>query len=200
MENQQISYVIGNRLYLNITDRCTLACAFCPKTLGVPKVHDFDLTLEQRPEIEEIIRSIGDPSRYDQVVFCGFGEPTLRLKVLLEVAAYIKQRGGRVRVNTDGLANRVHKRNVLPELAGSVDALSVSLNAQNAEIYDRHCVPALKGSYESLLEFLALAPKYIPDTTATAIEGLEGVDVAACETLARKLGVAFRKRELDKVG
>jgi TatD family-associated radical SAM protein len=200
LANQQLSYVIGDRLYLNITDRCTLACTFCPKTQGVPKVHDFDLTLDHRPEVEEIIAAIDDPSKYAEVIFCGFGEPTLRLKVLLAVAKYIKAHGGRVRVNTDGLANRVSKRNVLPELARVVDSLSVSMNAQNADVYDRHCAPELKGSFESMLAFLELAPNYIEDTTATAIDGLEGVDIAACERLARERGVKFRRRVLNKVG
>ncbi len=200
MSNPQISYVIGNRLYLNITDRCTLECTFCPKTQGVQRVHDYDLTLEQRPSAEEIIAAIDDPAAYEEVVFCGFGEPTLRLKVLLEVAKYVKEHGGKVRINTDGLANLANKRNVLPEMAGLIDSLSVSLNAQNAEVYDRHCVPALKGSYEKMLEFLAQAPKYVPDVTATAINGLEGVDIDACERIARDLGVKFRRRELDIVG
>ncbi|HEB96593.1 MAG TPA: radical SAM protein, partial [Sedimenticola thiotaurini] len=163
MNHQQISYVIGDRLYLNITDRCTLACAFCPKTQGVKRVHDYDLTLDHRPEVEEILAAIDDPARYRQVVFCGFGEPTLRLKVLLQVAREIRDRGGRVRVNTDGLANLVHKRNVLPELAQYVDALSVSLNAQDAATYDRHCVPALQGSFEAVVDFLRRAPEYIAD-------------------------------------
>lgn len=200
MKNQQISYVIGDRLYLNITDRCTLACTFCPKTQGVNKVHDYDLTLDHRPEVEEILDAIDDPARYEQVVFCGFGEPTLRLKVLLEVAREIKARGGRVRVNSDGLANLVHKRNVLPEMAECIDALSVSMNAQDSATYDRHCEPALKGSFQAMLDFLKLAPDYIPDTTATAIDGLEGVDIAACERLAWETGVKFRRRFLDKVG
>ncbi|MEE9358218.1 TatD family nuclease-associated radical SAM protein [Candidatus Vondammii sp. HM_W22] len=200
MSNQQISYIIGDRLYLNITDRCTLECAFCPKTQGVHKVHDYDLTLKQRPTVEQIIAAIDDPAKYAEVVFCGFGEPTLRFKVLLEVARYIKANGGNVKINTDGLANLVNKRNVLPEMAECVDALSISLNAQNAEVYDRHCVPALAGSYEKMLEFLAKAPKYIKDVTATAIDGLEGVDIAACEALTEERNVKFRCRQLGKVG
>ena len=196
----QISYAIGDRLYLNITDRCTLECTFCPKTLGRPKVHDYDLTLSHRPTVEEIVASIGDPSRYAEVVFCGFGEPTLRLKVLLEVAHWIKAHGGRVRVNTDGLANLVHKDDVLPLLGECVDALSVSLNAQDADVYERVCQPGLPGSYEKMLGFLRAAPQHVPDVTATAIRGLPGVDIAACERLARDLGVKFRARELDKVG
>ncbi len=200
MPDPQLSYRIGDKLYLNVTDRCTLVCKFCPKTLGVPKVHDYDLTLEQRPEAQQIIQAIGDPTDYAQVVFCGFGEPTLRLKVILEAARWIKERGGAVRINTDGLANLVHKRNVLPELAPWVDSLSVSLNAQNEALYNQHCAPQLTGSYAAMKAFLQEAPRWIPDVTATAVDGLEGVDIAACERIAGELGVKFRRRRLDVVG
>ena len=148
---QQISYQIGNNLYLSITDRCTLECAFCPKTYGDMTVKGYDLTFDHRPTAEEVIASINDPARYDEVVFCGYGEPTLRLNLLLEVARYIKQHGGRVRVNTDGLCNLIHKQDTLPQLAACVDALSISLNAQNSEVYDVHCRPNLPGSYQSSL-------------------------------------------------
>ena len=195
-----LSYRIEDRLYLNITDRCTLACTFCPKHNGSCTVLDYDLTLQHRPTTEQIIEAIDDPARYSQIVFCGFGEPTLRLKVLLGVARNIKARGGQVRVNTDGLANRVHKRNVLPELARCVDALSVSMNAQDEQTYDRHCRPALRGSFQDMLSFLELAPNYLRDVTASAIDGLDGVDIAACQALASARGVAFRRRELDRVG
>ena len=200
MIEQTLSYTIGDRLYLNITDRCTLECAFCPKHNGSCQVHEYDLSLNHRPEADEIIAAIDQPSRYTEVVFCGYGEPTLRLKVLLQVAKHVKAHGGRVRINTDGLANLVHKRNVLPELAHCVDALSVSLNAQDETIYRRHCRPALAGSYQATLDFLAEAPNYIADVTATAIDGLDGVDIAACAAIAEHRGVKFRRRELDLVG
>ncbi|MBT3047854.1 MAG: radical SAM protein [gamma proteobacterium symbiont of Ctena orbiculata] len=197
---QQISYQIGDNLYLSITDRCTLECAFCPKTFGDMRVKGYDLTIYHRPTAEEIIDSIDDPARYDEVVFCGYGEPTLRLNLLLQVARYIKQQGGRVRVNTDGLCNLVHKHDTLPELGTCVDALSVSLNAQNREIYDLHCRPNLPGSYEAMLEFLRRAPDHIAEVTATAVDGLDGVDIAACEALAKSLNVKFRRRILNEVG
>ena len=197
---QQIAYTIGNKLYLSITDRCTLECPFCPKTQGHHEVQGYDLTMDHRPDAQEIIDAIDDPTKYEEVVFCGFGEPTLRLKVLLEVAKDIKARGGRVRVNTDGLSNLVHKDDTLPEMAKCVDALSVSMNAQNEAVYDQHCRPNLPGSYQAMLDFLKEAPAYIPEVTASAIEGLEGVDIPACEAIAKQLGVGFRKRVLDKVG
>jgi len=197
----QITYPIRNSLYLNITDRCTLECQFCPKHTGQgPVVHDFDLSMDHRPEIKKIIEAIGNPADYDEIVFCGFGEPTLRFKVLMEVARWVKEQGGKVRINTDGLANLVNKRNVLPEMQGVIDSISVSMNAQDPETYARHCHPALPGSWKAMLAFLEQAPKYIPQVTATAIEGLEGVDIEACEKLAVERGVKFRCRQLDNVG
>lgn len=200
MHTDTLSYVIGNKLYLNITDRCTLVCAFCPKTLGSHQVHDYDLSLAKRPEVADIIAAIGDPSAYEEIVFCGFGEPTLRFKVLLQVASFVKEKGGRVRLNTDGLASLVNKRDVLPEMQGLIDAVSVSMNAQNETLYIQHCAPQLKGAWQAMLDFLAEAPQYIPEVTATAINGLAGVDIAACEKLAVGLGVGFRSRQLDVVG
>jgi TatD family-associated radical SAM protein len=197
---QTIAYPIGERLYLSITDRCTLVCEFCPKTQGVMQVHEYDLSMGHRPERDEIIAAIGDPTKYQEVVFCGYGEPTLRLKLLLQVAGWIRQQGGKSRVNTDGLANLVHKRNVVPDLMGVVDALSVSMNGQNERVYNQHCQPQLEGSFEAMLSFLRAASGKIPSVTATAIEGLEGVDIAACRALAEQCNVAFRVRHLDVVG
>jgi len=198
--SQQISYQIGQSLYLSINDRCTLVCEFCPKTQGDLHVQGYDLTMDHRPTVQEILASIDAPQSYKEVVFCGYGEPTLRLKTLLEVGKSLKRQGAHVRLNTDGLGNLVHKRNILPELAGVIDAVSVSLNAQNEIIYNQHCQPQLAGSYQAMLDFLAMAPAYITSVTATAINGLQGVDIEACREIANKLGVHFRQRELNVVG
>ncbi len=195
-----LTYQIADKLYLNITDRCTLRCRFCPKYREGPRVREFDLDLGARPAVADMIGAIPDPARYREVVFCGFGEPTLRLKPLLHIARHIKSRGGYVRLNTDGLANRVHKRNVLPELMNHVDAVSVSMNAHCESVYNRHCRPTLSGSFHAVLEFLSLAPRYIGKVTATAIDGLDGVDIDACRRLAGERGVKFRRRILDVVG
>ncbi|MEE9491924.1 MAG: TatD family nuclease-associated radical SAM protein [Gammaproteobacteria bacterium] len=198
---QTITYSIRDSLYLNVCDRCTLACGFCPKYRDNDvHVYEYNLGLETLPSAEEIIAEIDDPAMYEQVVFCGFGEPTLRLAVVLQVARFVKENNGFVRLNTDGLANRFHKRNVLPEMQGRIDAISVSMNAQNEAVYNMHCHPAMKGSFDAMLSFLKAASDYIPQVTATAINGLEGVDIDACEKLAKACGVEFRRRELDVVG
>jgi TatD family-associated radical SAM protein len=195
---QTISYRIDDRLHLNITNSCTLECVFCPKSRSRYRFEGHDLFLERRPDAQEILRAIAAPERYAEVVFSGLGEPTLRLAVLMEVAQEIKAQGGRVRVVTDGLANLVHDRDVLPSMAAVVDALSVSLNAQDEATYERYCRPNLPGSFRAMLAFLREAPRRVPKVTATAIAGLEGVDLAACERLAREAGADFRTLTLVK--
>lgn len=198
--NDQLVYDIGNKRYINLGKHCTLKCTFCPKTQGSWDVHEYNLSLNKQPKGEDIIPLIGDPKEFEEVVFCGYSEPTLRLKELLIVAEHIKKQGGRVRVNTDGLANLVHKRNILPEMAKCVDALSISMNAQNEDIYNKHCQPGLPNAFDAMLDFVEESVKYIDDVTATAIDGLEGVDITACEKLAEDRGAKFRRRVLDIVG
>ncbi len=198
MENQQITYQLGDKLYLSITDRCTLECIFCPRNRGGCRISGHDLTIRQRPTATQVIEAVGNPGNYREVVFCGFGEPTMRLNLMLEVAAELKKRGARhQRLVTDGLANLVHKDNVLPALAESIDSISVSLNAQDPETYEYYCQPALPGSYEAMLQFLADAPQYFSRVEATAIDSLDGVDLDACARLAEERGAGFRVRPLD---
>ncbi|MFT5789134.1 MAG: TatD family-associated radical SAM protein [Shewanella sp.] len=193
-------YDIRDSRYLNITGRCTLRCQFCPKHNGSKQVHQYQLGLERQPSADEIIALLGDPSKFDEYVFCGYGEPTLNLPTLLNVAKEIKARGGKVRVNTDGLGNLFHRRNILPELAECVDSLSISLNADTDATYQVHCQPKLKGAYSALLEFIEQAPRYISDVQVSAINGLSDVDIDACRQLVEAAGAQFKQRELDVVG
>ncbi|NIP73544.1 MAG: radical SAM protein [Gammaproteobacteria bacterium] len=195
-----IAYERYGNCYLNITNRCTLRCAFCPKFNKVWNVRGYGLRLREEPTVNELVVAAGDPARYCEVVFCGLGEPLLALDVVLEAAGRLKARGARIRVNTDGLANLAHGRDVTQELAGRVDALSVSLNAQNDALYDRHCRPALPGAFGAVLDFLRCARAHVPEVTATAIDGLPGVDIEECRRIAAGLGVGFRRRVLDRVG
>jgi len=198
-QSTKIAYQIRDSLYLNITNRCTNRCIFCAKFHGsVVKGHE--LKLDYEPSFDEIIRAIGDPTRYAEVVFCGYGEPLLRLELIKELATWLKQQGVRVRINSDGQANLVYDRNILPELAGLVDAISISLNAADAESYQRICQSSFgPDGYKAVKDFLRQAGKYIPEVTATAVT-YPGIDITACEQMARKLGVAFRAREYNEVG
>jgi len=199
--DEVLAYELHGNIYLNITYHCTLRCGFCPKFNGTWQVQGYDLLIKREPTAAEVLEAVGDVTRYKQVVFCGLGEPTLRLEVLLEVARELKAQGASIRINTDGLASLVHKRDVTPELAGLVDALSISMNAQNEAVYIQHTRPKLDGAYDAMLDFAKRAKQYVPEVSLTAINGLEGVDVVACREIAeQQVGIEFRQRELDVVG
>jgi TatD DNase family protein len=198
-QSTRIAYVIRNSLYLNITNRCTNSCTFCAKFRDFT-VKGHQLCLEREPSVDEVIKAIDNPSPYDEVVFCGYGEPLLRLDLVKEVAKHLKRNDISVRINTDGQANLVHKRNILPELAGLVDSISISLNAPDAETYQKICCSEFgEPAYDAIKQFLVEAKLHIPSVTATAVT-LPGVDIEACRKVAEDLQVEFRTRVYNEVG
>ena len=196
----RVTYKIRNSLYLNITNRCTNECYFCARTTD-PWVQGYNLRLEDEPLSEDILKEIGDPKRYDEIVFCGYGEPTLRLNVIEEVSKKVKEMGGKIRLNTNGHGNLINKRNILPELKGLVDTISVSIDAEDSEKYNKICHPVFKnGTYEAVKEFIMEAKKYISEVIATIVDVPE-VDEEKCKEIAEKeLGVKFRERRYNVVG
>jgi TatD DNase family protein len=199
-QSAKIAYKIRNSLYLNITNRCSNACGFCAKFSDFT-VKGHWLQLDHEPDAAEVKQAIGDPTGYDEVVFCGYGEPLLRLDLVKEIAAWLKERDVRVRVNTDGQAGLVFGRDILPELAGLVDAVSVSLNAPDAETYQQLCRSRFghKG-YQAVKDFIREARNFIPSVTASAVT-VPGLDIEACRKVAEKeLGVRFLKRLYNEVG
>lgn len=198
-QKAKIAYTIRNSLYLNITNRCSNRCTFCPKFEDFLVKGHF-LKLDREPTSAEVLEAIGDPNSYDEVVFCGFGESLIRLDLVKKVAAELKRTGVKVRINSDGQANLVHGRNILPELAGLVDTISVSLNAADAATYARLCnTPFGAAGFEGICDFLRDAPRYIPEVVATAVT-VPGIDIEAVRELAQSLGVSFRVREYAEVG
>ena len=123
----------------------------------------------------------------------------LRLDLIKNVGSWIKQNKGRVRINTNGHGNLIHKRNILTELHGVSDSISISLDAQDEETYNRLCRPMFKNAYREVISFIKEAKKYIPEVGMTVV-ALEGVDVEKCRKIAEDLGVGFRVREPDVVG
>lgn len=194
----QIAYKIRDSLYLNITNRCTSKCIFCVRfTTDFVKGHY--LRLAHEPSVDEVIRSIGDPAQHAEIVFCGYGEPLLRLDEVKAVSAWVKQQGGTVRINTNGHGNLIHKRNILPELRGLVDIISVSLDAQDEETYRKLCRPSFENAFQEVISFIREAKQYIPDVQATVVD-VDGVDIAKCRAITDELGVKLRVRQFDIVG
>jgi TatD DNase family protein len=116
-----------------------------------------------------------------------------------EVAVWVKERGGKVRINTNGHGNLIHNRDILPELQGIVDSVSVSLNAHDEGTYERVCKPVFRDAFGEVLRFIREAKRYVPDVQVTVVD-MEGVDVEKCRVLADELGVSLRVRTLDVVG
>ncbi len=200
-----LAYVLGDALYLNLTSACTLACTFCPKIRdGDWIVGGFDLKLDRAPSADEVwdaaVRE-GIDGR-SEVVFTGLGEPTRRLAVLLDVARRLRAaRVRRIRVDTDGLASLREGADVPAELAtAGVDAVSVSLNAPDADTYARVC-PSRYGAsaYPAVKDFIRSCVGRIPDVAASAV-ALPGLSEAACRAVAESLGARFRWRPYDRLG
>ncbi|GAB6181016.1 hypothetical protein JCM14036_23350 [Desulfotomaculum defluvii] len=190
-----VSYQIGETLYLNITNRCLNKCAFCIRE--TPTGIGYNLWLNKEPTAQEVLAAIKEPTMFKEIVFCGYGEPLSRLDVVKEVAKSLKETGAKsIRVNTNGQANRYYGYNVVPELVGLVDTISISLNAQNAATYTEICKPADgENSYYAMLEFARKCVGTIPRVILSVVEW-PGVDVEACSIIAQDLGAEFRQRKL----
>jgi len=198
-EEPKTVYWLDDKLYLNITNKCSNRCVFCIRNFK-KGVGDFTLKLSKEPSFEQVTTEIEAAihrKAWKEIVFCGFGEPTERLDLLLELSRWIKKRCHHIgiRVNTNGLGYVLNPgRDVAAELkAVGVDRVSVSLNASNEEMYNEICRPVSKNSFKSVLDFIKKA-KEVLDVDATAVATPE-VEMCKVEALTKKLGVKFRPRK-----
>ncbi|MCX7918602.1 MAG: YchF/TatD family DNA exonuclease [bacterium] len=198
-DEPKIAYPIRNSLYLNITNRCTNQCYFCVR-FYTDYVMGHNLRLKIEPTTEEIIAAIGDPKQYEEVVFCGYGEPTLRLDVMKTVARWLKEQGVKVRLDTNGHGNLIHQRNIVPELVGLIDSVSISLDAENQEQYMKICKPQFgEPTFQAVIDFIKECKKLLPEVSVTVV-GVPEVSEINCRKLADTLGVKFRFRVYNEVG
>jgi TatD DNase family protein len=195
----QIAYPIRNSLYLNLTNQCTNSCSFCVRFYS-DFVKGHYLRLDHEPNFQEAIAAMGDFQKYDEVVFCGFGEPTLRLDLLKKIAKHVKEKGVITRLNSNGEGNLIHKRNIVPELVGLIDVASVSLNVDTSEKYDKICKSKFgKGVFYDVIDFIKECKKHLPETVVTVLD-LPETDLKKCEEVAKELGVKLRVRHYKKAG
>lgn len=188
------SYVLGNKLYLNITNSCTNRCEFCVResTAGVGA---GSLWLEHQPTVREVLDSVEHPEKYEEIVFCGFGEPLSRVDAVVDIARELRKYGVPIRINTNGQANLIHGRNIVPDLAGLIDIVSISLNAESAEKYQAICHSVFgEKSFQAILDFAAACKNHIPRVILSVVDRPD-IDVDACRKIAESLGVGFRVRE-----
>ena len=190
---ENFTYEIGDNLYINLTSRCTNACTFCVRN---EKADYFGhkLWLSREPSAEEVLSRIpADIARYKEYVFCGFGEPTLRLETMLEIAAALKARGAVTRLNTNGQANMIRKRDVSGELAGRIDKINVSLNEATAKDYAALCKPAFgEAAFAGLQEFAAACARRGIETWFSVVDIIGEEKIAAARETARRWGVTLK--------
>jgi TatD family-associated radical SAM protein len=188
-----IAYSLSDSLYLNITNRCPNACLFCIR--GSKTGVGYNLWLEREPTAAEVIGAIHDPSGYREIVFCGYGEPLLRPEIVVEVSQWLKKWPVQVRLNTNGLADLFLGYDVLPNLKGLIDVVSISLNADNAELYQQLTRSSFgKTAFQAVLDFAGRSHHYIPRVILSVVD-YPGVDLEKAKATATKLGVEFRVRE-----
>lgn len=194
----EIAYKIRDSLYLNITNKCTNRCRFCVR-FRTNYVKGHNLRLEKEPTALQVIKAIKDPKDYKEVVFCGIGEPLMRLDVVKKVSKWIKEQGGKVRINTNGHGNLIHGKDILPELKGIVDSFSISLDAENKKKYNQACRPEFDNAFEGVVSFIKEAKENFPEVQVTVVN-IPLVDVEKCRALAKEMGVKFIVRNFNEVG
>lgn len=194
-----IVYEVHSGLYVNLTNRCPCACTFCLRQTMDRVGNSGGLWLEHEPSVEEIKAAMRqrDMSKYEEVVFCGFGEPTERLDVLLEIAAFVKENWRLpTRINTNGLGDLVNGESIAPRLSGLIDTVSISLNTPNAGRYLELTRSKFgEGSFEAMLTFarscVGVVPKVVMTTVDTTITKEEE---AQCAAICADIGAVYRIR------
>ncbi|KNZ40182.1 TatD family nuclease-associated radical SAM protein [Acetobacterium bakii] len=191
-----ITYELGKSLYVNITNRCSNACTFCIRK-DEPTINGVDeLWLEREPTEAEILDDIlkRDLNQYDELVFCGYGEPSYRLDEVCRIARNVKAVYPiKIRLNTNGHGNLIFKKDMTPELAGAIDTVSISLNAKNKIEYDDLCRPVFDDAFQGLLDFARRAKAY-SKVILTIVDILPEEDQEACRKICESIGVDLRVR------
>lgn len=194
-----ILYVYGGKLYANLTNRCCLGCTFCIRKNGDGVGSAKTLWHEQEPAWEKIREEIDgfNFSAYRELTFCGYGEPTYALDKLLLSAAYLKEKAPEIslRLNTNGLSDRIHGKPTAALLAEHIDTVSISLNAPTKEKYQAVSRPVFDDAYECMLRFAGEAKKVFSKTVFTVVDVITREDIEACRKIADEMGIVFRVRK-----
>lgn len=197
-----ISYVVKNGIYINLTNRCSNSCKFCIRQNGAGVYGSDSLWLEREPTAEEVIEGLEkyDFNKYDELVFCGYGEPTECIDTLVAVAKWAKSVSDiSIRINTNGHGNMINGKDITPMLEGVVDIISVSLNCADAESYAELCIPEFGiKAYDGLIEFARLCVPKVKKVVLSVVETtLPDEDIKKCAKLAESIGAELRVRPFE---
>lgn len=197
-----ILYKVHQNLYVNLTNRCTCNCTFCLRNTKETVGESETLWLEREPSVQEVKDAFDayDLSPYEEIVFCGFGEPTERIDDLIEIARYVKEKyQKKLRINTNGQGSLSNGKNIAPMMQGCIDVVSISLNTPNEERY-HEIVRSRFGNqaFQAMLDFAKEVAKYVPEvvmsTVSTTITAQEEEE---CQKICDDLGVKYRIRPFE---
>lgn len=196
-----ILYEIGNKLYLNITNKCPCDCTFCIRNNAEGAYGSDSLWLEQDPTAEQTIAELRKKhlNDYSEIIFCGYGEPTEALDVLIAVAEYIKSvTKTPVRLNTNGLSDLINGKLTAHFFEGLIDVVSVSLNAGSESEYLRVTQPSFgRQSFAAMQKFAVDCKSFVPKVMFSIVDVISAEEVELCREISEKTGVALRIRKLD---
>lgn len=197
-----ILYPLYGNLYVNMTNRCPCACTFCLRNNGDELNGSGNLWLEREPSVEEVKKEFDRflPESYQDVVFCGYGEPTERLEDVLEVAQFVKENfDKKIRINTNGLAELIHKKEVAPMFAGKIDEVSISLNTPDPEEYLKLTRSRFgQESFGAMLKFAEDVKAYVPKVTMTTVATtISKEEEEQCRRICERIGVTYRIRTFE---
>ena len=198
-KKMEILYKVHNNLYINLTNRCPYSCTFCLRQ-KMDKVGESDtLWLLREPTAEEVIEDFKkwDVDSFDEIVFCGFGEPTEAFDVLKKVAEFIKSKYNKpIRLNTNGVGSLINKRNIAPELKGLIDTVSISLNNPDPEEYAK-LVRSKYGvkSFQEMIDFAKECKKYVPNVVMSTVDTtISHEEEKKCKEICDEVGAVYRIR------
>lgn len=199
--HEEILYVYKNKVYLNITNQCPCACTFCIRSKKDAVGNAQNLWLNHSPSFSEVKTAVDafDFTGYDEVIFCGYGEPTSSFDVLLETAEYIREKLKiKTRVNTNGLGNLINNRDIAKELCQAADAVSISLNCSNKEAYFKTVRPKFGiDSFDEMLRFAKQCREQTENVTLSVVDVIGSEEVEKCRQIANRLHIPLRVRKYD---
>ena len=192
-----ITYSYGSNLYVNTTNRCDMHCNFCLRQMGDGVGEADSLWLEREPTKEEIWEDIQtrDLSQYQELVFCGYGEPTYRLHDILWVCDQVRAHSPiSIRMDTNGHANLIWGEDVAPLFQGRFDTVSISLNAKDKKTYDERCAPDYENGYEAMLDFTREVRSFVPRVIMSVVDCISEEEIEACCQVCAQIGAEYRVR------
>jgi len=189
------TYTLGNSLYINVTNRCNANCVFCKRKEN-PVLRGYNLGMERNdePSADVYIKEIGDPKNYSEIVFCGYGEPTIRWEIVKQVSKFVKDNGGKTRLNTNGHGNVINKKDITPEMKGLIDEVSISLNTFDPKQYEE--LVGLETSYfDEMIDFAKKSKSFVEKVVMTIVS-IDEIDIERARKITEEeIGAEFRIRE-----